>query len=184
MGGGFAARLSPISPSTARAPVGIRLAREQRLVHEAVPRFEHSTIRRDEVPGREQHDVAGNQIRHGELHRCPVPQRGHPYGHRLAQPLGGPPGAVFLDGVQDHAQQDHAGDDRAARDITGQRGEGAGGDQQDDQGVTEAGRDQPEQRALATLLQHVRADLLEPSRGFSAGETGRGCGKAGEEGAE
>ena len=104
----------------------------------------------------------------------PVAQRLNADRHRLAQSFGCLACASFLDKVKGHAHDHDGADDQKAGHIAGERGDRAGDEKDDDEGVFEPGEELKDERALLRRSQHVRAGLLQPFSRFAARKAGSG----------
>ncbi len=78
---------------------------------------------------------------------------------------------MLLDKIQGHAHDHNGADDQKAGHIAGERGDRAGNEEDDDEGVFEPGEELKDQRALPRRPQHIRADLLQPVSRLAARET-------------
>ena len=91
--------------------------------------------------------------------------------HRLLESLGRPPGAVLLHEVQCHAERDYECDDYEARDVSCERGDRRGREQENDQRIAEPGEELQHDRPLAAGPQNVRAVDRDASGGLGLVET-------------
>ena len=119
---------------------GKGFAGQQCLVDEQIPRLEQPPVCGDEAPGGEQRHVARHDLRYRHFLGGTVAQHAGADLHRLAQPLRRPPGAVFLNEVEDDAHQHHDDDDEEARHLAGERGDDARRDQDQDQRIAETAK--------------------------------------------
>jgi hypothetical protein len=86
--------------SPARFSTGKAFAGQQRLIHEQIARLEQAPVRRDEASAGERYHVAGDHLRYRDVLDDAVAQHGGADLHRLAQPLRGASGAVFLNEIE------------------------------------------------------------------------------------
>ena len=93
---------------------------------------------------------------------------------RLFRCLSGP---VFLDEIEGHADEDDGADDEEAGGVAGESGEGAGGKENDDQGVAEFGQKLQDQRLFALPMDKVGAESGQPESRLSAAQPVRACGQ-------
>ena len=146
----------------------VGLARQQCLVDEKIPGLEEAPIRRDQIPGGEQHDIAGDEVLPQYRNLLPVAQDLLLERHRDLERLGGLLGAVFLHGVEHRAHQHDCRNDDEAGQIAGERGNHRRHQQNDHERVAEPTEEFERQRQTPPLLQSVRA-IAEPARGGLGG---------------
>ena len=111
------------------------LAGEGRLVHEQVLGLKDQAIAGDDVPGVEEHHVAGHHLLHGDFHGLALaPHRGLDLddGQQLGHGVGGAP---LLPEAQQAAHQQDGQDDEGVGVVAQGKGKQAGEDQDEDDGA-------------------------------------------------
>jgi len=138
------------------------LARQQCLVDKKIPGLEEASIRWDQVPGGEQHDIARDEVLPEHRDLQPIPQDLLFEGDRDLEMLGGLLRAVFLHGLQHRAHQHDCRNDDEAGQVPGERGNRRSRQQDQHKRVAESAQEFERQRKTPPLLEGVRA-VAEPA---------------------
>ncbi len=150
----------------------VGFTRQQRLLDEEIARFQHPAIRRNQIACRQERNVAGYDFGYRNLQRLAIAQHIDADGNRLAQFFRSRIGAVFLDKVQRDTEQHDATDDEKVGQLPGKCRHRAGGEQDQDQRILEAGKVLAQQGFFLPFAEQVGA-VLNPSRcGLGAGQAG------------
>ncbi len=153
---------------------GVGLAGEKRFIDIEVARFDQPGIGGYEIAGREKNDIAGHDLRRGNVDRRSIAKRLGGKRDLLAQTLRGVLGLALLHYVEDHGHHHDGGDDDEARNVAGKRRYARGEEQNQDQRIAEP-PDEVCQRALALGRGDlVRSNRLEDGGGVRRAEAGLG----------
>ncbi len=160
---------------------GQGLTGERRLADVQVLDGQQTGIRRDEIARVELDDVPGNQVRDRQFLLAPIAQDGRRRGHLLADVVHGPARLELHEEVQQHAEQHHRDDDQAADRVAQRERDGAGHEEDDDEGIGEEAQEADqagEARLLAPGCSGRGRAGVEPLLRRSARQAWRGAARA------
>ncbi len=148
----------------------VRLPGQRRLVEEEVVRLEHQAVSRDALAGGQDHDIARDDLRDGDLLLCTVPQRRRPGLHDGEQLVHRVSRAAFLPEPQHAAGQDDAEDDERVGGVVQEEGQAGREEEDQDERALELAEQEADLPRSLPRLQDVGADPLEPPGGLGAGQ--------------
>jgi hypothetical protein len=148
------------------------LAGERGLVHLQVDDLDQARVGRQAVAGAQQHDVPGHQLPRRDLGLLAVAQGGGGGRGHAVQRLDGALGAELLRERQQHGEEQDGGDGHRLDFVAEDRGDGRGGDEDEDEDVLELLEQDPPRRDAAGGLQLVGAVRRQPPRRLGAGQSG------------
>ena len=152
---------------------GEALARQHRLVHEAVRRFENDGIRRDQA-SRGQHDhVPWHHLAERDRHRSRVPQDSRHRLHPGSQLVGSHLSAVFPRVADSDARDEDRQHDGSVDPRPRERGGSGGEDQEQQQGASKLVPEDARPGQLSLLPELVGPILGQPACRFRRGEARR-----------
>ena len=148
----------------------VGLAGEERFIDIEIARFDQPAIGGHEIAGREKNDVAGHDLRRGNVDRLSIAKRFGGKRDLLAQPLGGVLGLALLRHVENYGHQHNGGDDDEARNVPGERRYGRREEQNQDQRIAEPLDKVGQQAPAAGRVDPVRPNRLEDGGGVGRAE--------------
>ena len=168
---GFLVGLRDLAGKIAGMLLGrVRLSRQQRLIDEEVARGDQPCIRRDDVAGREPHDVARHQLLEMQLALAPVANDERLRRHRAAQRIDRVLRADLLHEVEDHAERHDDDDDDEACRVAGESRESAREQQDQNERIEEAQKELHRERVPLVRERIVGAAPLEPRHRIRFGQ--------------
>ena len=148
---------------------------QQGLVDEEVVGLEQARVGGHEVSGGEDDHVSRHQVPCRRDQLATVAQHPNPQRHVLLQRLDRTLRPVLLEEIQLHRERDDDGDDRKRGNISGGRGHGGSAEQDQNEGIGEAG-EQPAHDSQAASLAYLVRPVPTEAPGGVGGREASGAG--------